>query len=107
MAAEGPAGFRRVLRLWRLYAYMDLVWIARDLKAAVTYYVSDAVVAVASVTAALLLAERFDGIGPWSKIQVAFMLGYAMVATGVLDALFGYNVKFISRRLGAGSSTTR
>ena len=30
-AAERPSGgIRRLFGLWRLYAYMDLVWIARD-----------------------------------------------------------------------------
>lgn len=92
----------RLFRLWRLYAYLDLVWVTRDLKSAVLYYVSDTIVNIASITAMLLLAERFDGIGSWSKFQVVFMLGYGSAVQGLLNTFFSYNIMFISRRLGRG-----
>jgi ABC-2 type transport system permease protein len=92
----------RLLRLWRLYAYLDLVWVTRDLKSAVLYICSDAISTVATVTAMLLLAERFQGIGSWTKFQVVFLLSYAMVVRGLLDFFFSYNVLFISRRVGRG-----
>src|SRR5437899_665916 len=101
-AASSPPGpsrrsssMARLLRLWRLYAYLDLVWITRDLKSAILYYVSDTIVNIASITAMLLLAERFEGIGSWSKFQVVFMLGYGSVVRGLLDTFFSYNVMFI------------
>ena len=34
--------------------------------------------------------------------QVLFMLGYATVVSGLMNMFFGYNVLFISRRLGRG-----
>jgi ABC-2 type transport system permease protein len=102
MADKERSGFVRLLRLWGLYAYVDWVWVTRDLKSAVLYAASEMVANVAAVTALWLLAERFDGIGPWSKPQILFMLGYATLVRGVLDTLFSYNVMFISRRLGRG-----
>src|SRR5262249_46964235 len=102
MGASFTTTAARLFRLWKLHAYLDLVWVTRDLKSAVLYYVSDGIVNVAAVTAMLLLAERFEGIGGWSKFQIIFMLGYATMVRGILDTFFSYNVMFISRRLGRG-----
>jgi ABC-2 type transport system permease protein len=88
--------------LWRVYAYLDLMWVTRDAKHFLLYYLSDAVLSLAGVTATFLLAERFAGIGSWTQPQVLFMLGYAMVVTGLLETLFSYNILWISRRLGRG-----
>src|SRR2546425_6042505 len=74
----------------------------RDSRQFLIYFLSDAVLNVAAVTATLLLAERFDGIGAWTKHQVLFMLGYGLIVSGVLNTLFTYNVLYISRRLGRG-----
>jgi len=92
----------RILQLWRLYGAMDVIWIARDAKTFITWYITDIVVNGAAVTATLLLAERFSGIGPWAKSQVLFLLGYAVLASGLLDPFCNYNVKYVSRRLGRG-----
>ena len=54
------------------------------------------------MTATFLLAERFDGIGPWTEPQVLFLLGYALLVRGSIDIFFNYNVAFISRRIGRG-----
>ncbi len=67
-----------------------------------TYYSADLLLNVPAVTGVLFLAERFDGIGVWTKPQVIFMLGYAMTVRGVMETFFGYNVYAISRRLGRG-----
>lgn len=99
----GSAGLiLRVFRLWRLYAYLDLLWMTRSLRQSLGYSLVDVVMNISAVTGTFLLAERFAGIGAWSKPQVVFMLGYAILATALLDALFGYNVAFISRRVGRG-----
>ncbi len=92
----------RVLRLWRLYATMDLLWTLRDLPTVCMFLFSDLVITLAAVTGTFLLAERFGGIGRWNADQVLFMLGYALLATGVPDFAFNYNVSFISRRVGRG-----
>ncbi|MEQ7126634.1 ABC-2 family transporter protein [Actinopolymorpha sp. B11F2] len=93
---------RQLLRLWGLFARMDLLWLSRSTRDALMWLVSDLVARLAGIMTTLLLAERFHGIGHWSKAQIIFMLGYAMVVGGVLDTLFGYNVKMISRRIGRG-----
>jgi viologen exporter family transport system permease protein len=69
---------------------------------ALTFYLSDFIVGLAAVTATFLLAERFDGIGPWTKPQVLFLLGYALLVRGLIDLFFNYNLAFISRRIGRG-----
>ncbi len=92
----------RLLRLWRVHAYLDLLFVTRNARSLVIYYCSDVILGVAAVTATLLLAERFDGIGAWRKEQVVFMLGYAMLAEGLTGTLFGQNVAYISRRIGRG-----
>ncbi|HTE17184.1 MAG TPA: ABC-2 family transporter protein, partial [Armatimonadota bacterium] len=38
----------------------------------------------------------------WSQPQIVFMLGYGMLANGLLDTFFSYNIRMISRRLGRG-----
>jgi ABC-2 type transport system permease protein len=93
---------RRLFRLWGLYARMDILWVTRDLKLFMMWYFSDGIFMVAAVTGMLLLAERFAGIGIWNKYQVIFMLGYATTVSGLVEMFFGYNVSFISRRLGRG-----
>lgn len=99
MAAER---IRRLLRLWQLYATMDLLFLARGPQVAITFYVSDLLTGTAAVTATFLLAERFDGIGPWTRAQILFLLGYALLVRALIDVFFNYNLAFISRRIGRG-----
>ena len=96
------SSIRRVLRLWKLYTIMDFTFVAADLRLAVVYFISDFIAHFAGVTAMLMLAERFAGIGAWSRDQVLFMLGYATSVGGLLSLFFGYNVLMISRRIGRG-----
>ncbi|MBM7784196.1 ABC-2 family transporter protein [Tenggerimyces flavus] len=93
---------RQLLRMWKLFAGMDLLWVLRGPRDAAMYVLSDAVLIVASISTTFLLAVRFDGIGHWDRAQILFMLGYAMFVNSLLDTLFGYNVKMISRRIGRG-----
>ena len=93
---------RRLLRLWQLYATMDLLFLARGPQVAITFYVSDLLTGTAAVTATFLLAERFDGIGPWTRAQILFLLGYALLVRALIDVFFNYNLAFISRRIGRG-----
>ena len=85
-----------------MYARLDFSFLMSDIKLALIWYTSDAVVNLASVAATLLLAERFSGIGAWTRDEVVFMLGYATIVSGALHMFFGYNVLMISRRLGRG-----
>lgn len=94
--------FAAVLRQWRLFAWMDLTWMTRNLGFFLTEFVSGLVMSVATVTATFLLAARFDGIGPWTTPQIIFMLGYSTLVQGLVGMFFGYNVAFVSRRIGRG-----
>jgi ABC-2 type transport system permease protein len=96
------ASLRRLVELWALYARMDILFVLRGPTAALAFYASDMVVGLAAVTATFLLAERFDGIGVWSKQQMLFLLGYALLVRGIINLAFNYNVAFISRRIGRG-----
>lgn len=96
------AALGRLLVLWRLYAGMDLLWLLRDAKTALTGIVSDVVLSLGRVAATWLLAERFAGIGHWSREQVLFMLGYGITVNGLLVTFCNYNISHISRRLGRG-----
>jgi ABC-2 type transport system permease protein len=95
-------GVRRLARLWGLYATLDLLYLARGPQTAIPYYLSELVVGLAAVTTTFVLAEQFDGIGPWTKPQVLFLLGYALLVRGLIDTFFSYNVALISRRIGRG-----
>lgn len=101
-----PAGPLRWLwkcgRLLALYFRLDFLFMTRDLKTFLMWVVSDSIINVASVSGIWLLSERFAGIGVWSRPQVIFLLGYASLTTGLLETLFGYNIAFISRRIGRG-----
>jgi ABC-2 type transport system permease protein len=90
------------LRLWRLYAGMDLLYIARGPGVALTYYLAELVIGIAAATATFLLAARFDGIGAWSRSQVLFLLGYALLVRTLVNVFFNYNLAHISRRIGRG-----
>ena len=74
----------------------------RDFRFFLINIVSDIILNLAGVTAVFLLAERFEGIGLWSRDQIIFMLGYAALVRGFLDMGFSYNVLQISRRIGRG-----
>jgi viologen exporter family transport system permease protein len=98
----GSQGLLRLIRLWRLYATMDLLFLLRGPHVALTYYFADFVIGISAATATFLLAQRFDGIGPWTRPQVLFMLGYAVLVRMLIDMFFNYNLAHISRRIGRG-----
>jgi ABC-2 type transport system permease protein len=81
---------------------MDAIFLMRDLKTFLWYALTDTFLSIAAVTSTLLLAASFNGIGAWTREQVLFMLGYATLAGGLQEVFFGFNVKFISRRIGRG-----
>ncbi|HLJ56311.1 MAG TPA: ABC-2 family transporter protein [Chthonomonadaceae bacterium] len=92
----------RLCRLWALYARMDLHWVTRDTKTFVTWSISDTLLNFGGLLGMMLLAQRFGGIGPWSQAQVLFLLSYSAVCGGVMEMFCGFNVAYISRRIGRG-----
>ena len=96
------SALRRIGRLWAMYARLDLIWITRDLKMFLMWMVADSILSVATITGIWLLSERFGGIGIWNRAQIVFLLGYAATVGALIDMFFGFNVAYISRRLGRG-----
>ena len=96
------AVLRTLAARWRVQAHLDFMWMTKDLRFFLINVVADVILNLAGVTAVFLLAERFGGIGHWSRDQVIFMLGYAALVRGFLDVGFSYNVLHISRRIGRG-----
>lgn len=92
----------QLIRRWRVQAYLDFMWMTRDFTFFFINVVSDIIINLAGIMAVFLLAERFEGIGSWTRDQILFMLGYAAVVRGLLDMGFSYNVLYISRRIGRG-----
>jgi ABC-2 type transport system permease protein len=91
-----------ILRLYLLYAKMDLAWVLRDTKYAMMALLADTISNVSSVFSVFMLAWRFDGVGGMSKYEVLFMLGYITIMTGVILTFWSNNISHISRRIGRG-----
>ena len=93
---------RRLLALWRVHAYLDLLAFLRSPGRFSLFLVSDVLVNVGGFLTMLLLAQRFDGFGVWTKWQIVFMLGYGSLTSALVYVFFAYNVAFISRTIGRG-----
>ncbi|HEU5315415.1 MAG TPA: ABC-2 family transporter protein [Chloroflexota bacterium] len=100
--AASVAGAHRLVRRWLFFGRLDALWMIRDLGSFAGYAFSEGLKVLAAIATMLLLSERFDGVGPWTQPQVVFLLGFAVTANGMIDDLFGYNVAYISRRIGRG-----
>ena len=92
----------RLLRLLGIHAYLDLLFVTRNLRDMALWAAADLISGAAAVSAVYLLAERFGRIGPWGKWQLLFMLGYAVLVNALIELFFGFNVAWISRRIGRG-----
>ena len=102
MAASAESRLPKLARLWGMQARMDLLFLSRSLRTGVAWYFADLLLGLSGAVWAFLLAERFDGIGPWNRTQIAFLLGFALLVRGVVDVGFSMNVSYPSRRIGRG-----
>lgn len=94
---------RRMLRLYGLYAKMDLAWLLRDTKVCLLAVSADFISNIAAVTGIFMLAWRFNGVGGMNKFEVLFMLGYVTAVTGLFQLVFANcNTGHVSRRIGRG-----
>ena len=94
---------RRIFRLYRLYAIMDLAWLLRDTKTCLLAVSADFISNIAAVTGVFMLAWRFNGVGGMNRYEVLFMLGYVTAVTGLFQLFFANcNTGHISRRIGRG-----
>ena len=92
-----------LLRLWRLYARMDLLWLTQDFSSALLVMLSETLGSLSGMAGVLLLAVRFGGVGGLSADEILFMLGFFELANGLSWILLGnYNVIHISRRIARG-----
>ena len=94
---------RALLRLYRLYARMDLNWLLQDFGSAALTIASELIAALSTCSGVFLLSVRFGGAGGLTADEVLFLLGFFMLADGLFYMLFGgFNVDRISRRIGRG-----
>lgn len=93
---------RLILKGWRIHAYLDLMLLLRDRKSFFMYAFSEVILAAASVSGMVLLSSKFGGIGAWSRAEIFFLLGFGLTVDSLLELFFGYNIRYISRRIGRG-----
>lgn len=93
---------RALWNAWRIQAWLDTMLVTRDPRLFLVWAPADLLLAICGILGTLLLAERFDGLGDWSRGQVVFLMGYAALARGLSELFFNYNVLWISRRIGRG-----
>ena len=92
----------RMVRLLRIAAKIDMMWLLRDTKYAIAAISADIIANLSAVSGVFLIAVRFGGIGGMSSDEVLFMMSYSTLVTG-LFILFGtQNNIHISRIIGRG-----
>lgn len=95
--------FKTWFRLIKIYAKMDLLWFLRDTKICIAQIFTDAVIVIADILGMVLLAQRFDGFGGFTRDETLLMLGCALFANGVNFLFFANNnAGQISRIIGRG-----
>jgi len=92
----------RILRLFAISAKLDLAWLLRDTKFALTAIVADIISCMAIVSSVFLIAVRFGGIGGMSTDEVLFMMAYSTLVTGIFMVFGGSNNIHVSRIIGRG-----
>jgi ABC-2 type transport system permease protein len=93
---------RRILGLFFISAKLDLVWLLRDTKFALSGISADLISNISTLTGVFLIAVRFDGIGGMSADEVLFMAAYSTVITGIFNMFGGENNIHVSRIIGRG-----
>lgn len=97
------SNIKTIFRLWHQYAKMDLLWLLRDTRYCLIQIFSDAVTALASVSAVLLISRKFGGIAGMSFEEMLFLCGFAVLIDGFILLFFGgNNIAYISRIIGRG-----
>lgn len=90
-------------RLLRAYFIMDIVYFTRDLKLCLLQLVTDAAVSLSGVAGMYLLAGRLADAAGFTRPQLLFMLGVALLVDGVYALLFfNNNAGAPSRIIGRG-----
>jgi ABC-2 type transport system permease protein len=81
---------------------MDLAWLLRDTKFALTMIFADILSNLSVVSGVYLIAMRFGGIGGMSVDEVLFMMSFSTLTTGIFIMFGSGNNIHISRLIGRG-----
>jgi len=92
----------RIVKLLRISAKIDLVWLLRDTKYAVAVIIADVISNISMAAGVFLIAVRFDGIGGMTSDEVLFMMAYSTLITGIFQVFGAGNNIHISRIIGRG-----
>jgi ABC-2 type transport system permease protein len=93
---------KRIMSLLAISAKMDLAWLLRDTKFALTAIAADIFANLSVVSGVWLIALRFGGIGGMSVDEVMFMMAYSTLTTGIFILFGSGNNIHISRIIGRG-----
>ncbi|NLB42916.1 MAG: hypothetical protein GX815_11795 [Clostridiales bacterium] len=102
MGVNSNRKIKRILCLLAISAKMDLVWLIRDTKFALTAILADTISNLSVVSSVYLIALRFGGIGNMSVDEVLFMMAYSTITTGLFILFGSGNNIHISRIIGRG-----
>lgn len=95
--------FKILIRLYRQYAKMDLLWFLRDTRYFFIQLVSDVVSGGCSIAGVCLLSANFKDFSGMTQNEILFMMGYALFIDGIYMVFFiGNNTGMVSRIIGRG-----
>lgn len=95
--------FKILIRLYRQYAKMDLLWFLRDTRYFFIQLVSDVVSGGCTIAGVCLLSANFKDFSGMTQNEILFMMGYALFIDGIYMVFFmGNNTGMISRIIGRG-----
>ena len=92
----------RMVRLLKIAAKIDMMWLLRDTKYAIAAISADVIANLSAVSGVFLIAVRFGGIGGMSSDEVLFMMSYSTLVTGLFILFGAQNNIHISRIIGRG-----
>lgn len=93
----------QLLRAYKIYAKMDLLWFLRDTKYCLLQIFADVISLLSTLIGLILLSFQFGGIGGFSTNQILFMFGVSSLVQGLYNMFFAnYNNGMISRIIGRG-----
>lgn len=102
MEVKSTPKLKRIMGLFAISAKLDLVWLLRDTKFALTAIISDIISNLSVVSSVYLIAIRFGGIGGMSVDEVLFMMAYSTIVMGIFILFGSGNNIHISRIIGRG-----
>lgn len=102
MEVKSTPKLKRIMGLFAISAKLDLVWLLRDTKFALTAILSDTISNLSVVSSVYLIAIRFGGIGGMSVDEVLFMMAYSTIVMGIFILFGSSNNIHISRIIGRG-----